>query len=260
MPTNWGARTFVSASSQYLVNTSFGSGPATWPNTLAAWFYPTSAVGTQAIVALGDNNAIDSIRGLRVNAVANKLTLLERDTVDTFGEPASTVNYNANAWNHGAGVFTASNSRTVYLNGGNSASDATSLGTVNLNDVAVGAWQRNATQVTFFNGRVADVAYWNVALTAAEILALANGARPFTIRPQSLLLYYPLDGLQSPEPNLAGNGTYNLTLQNSPSADFGPPLAPFTPRWPQFPFVTAAPTFNPAWARGKNVVIEGVAT
>jgi hypothetical protein len=56
---------------------------------------------------------------------------------------------------------------------------------------------------------------------------------------------------------LSGNKN-NGTLTGT-TAVAGPPYAPFTPRWPQ-PLMAAAPTFNPAWALGKNIVIEGVAT
>jgi hypothetical protein len=110
----------------------------------------------------------------------------------------------------------------------------------------------------FLNGRLADFAAWSAALTAAEAAALARGARPGTIRPSSLLAWLPFDGLQSPEPDLSGNAN-NGTLTGTALAS-GPPVMMFTPRWPQFNIVAAAPTFNPAWALGKNIVIEGVAT
>jgi hypothetical protein len=84
----------------------------------------------------------------------------------------------------------------------------------------------------FWNGRIADMAIWNVVLTAGEASALANGARPPTIRPNALLRYWPLDGLQSPEPDLSGhvnNGTVTGTALAA-----GPPVMMFTPHWPQF--------------------------
>jgi hypothetical protein len=43
-----------------------------------------------------------------------------------------------------------------------------------------------------FNGRLAEVAVWDVALNADEITALARGYRPSLIRPDKLLWYIPL--------------------------------------------------------------------
>jgi len=41
-------------------------------------------------------------------------------------------------------------------------------------------------------GKLAEVAIWNVALTAAEIATLAEGFLPTFIKPESLISYYPL--------------------------------------------------------------------
>jgi hypothetical protein len=41
-------------------------------------------------------------------------------------------------------------------------------------------------------GAIADVAYWNVAISAAEVASLTRGFTPDQIRPQSLQFYAPL--------------------------------------------------------------------
>jgi Concanavalin A-like lectin/glucanases superfamily len=86
------------------------------------------------------------------------------------------------------------------------------------------------------DGRLADIAIWSgVRLGPAEARALAKGARPNTIRPGSLLRWWPLDGIQTPEPDLGSGGFNNASVgYGSPSAAAGPPLAMFTPRWPGF--------------------------
>jgi len=111
------------------------------------------------------------------------------------------------------------------------------------------------------NGRLADIAFWNVQLTALEVAALARGMRPSRVRPLGLKQFLPIDGLVNPEPDLAG-GAFNSTMSGTPPPRaLGPPVAPLTPRWPQAPMSgVAPPTFNPAWALGKNVLVEGVAT
>jgi hypothetical protein len=95
----------------------------------------------------------------------------------------------------------------------------------------IGAYLSSTNVVNPAKATLADVAIWNVDLTAFEISALAKGARPNIIRPASLVAWWPLDGLQSPEPDLSRNAK-NGTLTGTAAA-FGPPYAPFTPRWPQ---------------------------
>lgn len=66
------------------------------------------------------------------------------------------------------------------------------------------------------DGVIAEVALWNVGLTAGEMLALSKGFSALLIRPQSLVFYMPLGGRNSPEPELARgttctvNGTLNF--------------------------------------------------
>jgi hypothetical protein len=114
---------------------------------------------------------------------------------------------------------------------------------------------RNKTSL-FGAGSMADMAIWGgVLLTAGEASALGSGMRPGQIRPASLVCWTPFDGLASPEPDLSGNAK-NGTLTGTSLAS-GPPVAMFTPRWPQF---LASATFNPAWAMNRNFINAGVAT
>lgn len=66
-----------------------------------------------------------------------------------------------------------------------------------------------------------DFAYWNVVLTAGEISALASGIRANRVRLDNLKMYYPIDGLTSPEPNYADSGR--------PGAMTGTSFAPGAP-------------------------------
>lgn len=131
----------------------------------------------------------------------------------------------------GFSCTTNSNGLNFFANGAAAGSDAShqiSSGATNWwigNDIA----NRPA-------GTQADFAFWNVILTAAEWAALGQGARPYQIRETALIGWWPLDGIQSPEPDLSGSAA-NGTLTGTAKA-FGPPLMQFTPRWPQPPPVT----------------------
>lgn len=89
----------------------------------------------------------------------------------------------------------------------------------------------DAAGAHFFGGSLADPTFWNVVLSTAEILALSKGVRPSKIRPNNLVFWHPLDGLQSPEPDFSGNA-HNGTLTGTALAS-GPPIMMLTPRWPQ---------------------------
>ena len=56
-------------------------------------------------------------------------------------------------------------------------------------------------------GYLADVGIWNVALTDAEVLSLSKGVSPLKVRPSALVLYCPLYGGGSTEPNLISAAT-----------------------------------------------------
>ena len=80
----------------------------------------------------------------------------------------------------------------MYLNGGNSVTNTTSLAINASNTVRIAAAQTATSIGNYSNGYIAEVGLWNVALTAEEIASLAKGMTPDKIRPQSLVFYAPL--------------------------------------------------------------------
>ena len=66
-----------------------------------------------------------------------------------------------------------------------------------------------------FDGKIAECAAWNVALSAAEIASLAAKASPLLIRPSALKTYVPVLGYVTDEPNWAGT---RLTSYSSTAA------------------------------------------
>jgi hypothetical protein len=111
----------------------------------------------------------------------------------------------ANVWHHGAAVFASSTSRTPYLNGVAGSTETTSKVPASVNRISVGRLGRLAP-IGYMDGNIAEAAIWNVALTQAEISALATGALPVNVRPSALVFYAPLLGGDSPEPDLSGGG------------------------------------------------------
>lgn len=66
--------------------------------------------------------------------------------------------------------------------------------------LTVMAGQGNIALDSFANGTISNLAFWNVTLNAGEIKSLANCVPPNRIEPEHVS-YYPLYGVDSPEPN-----------------------------------------------------------
>lgn len=77
------------------------------------------------------------------------------------------------------------------------------------------------------DGLLAEVGIWNVALTDAEMMALAKGVSPRLIRPGNLKGYWPLWGTGSPERDQSGQGSH-LTMSGTVNAGtIHAPVMPF---------------------------------
>lgn len=228
------ARNFNSANPDYVLAPTPIANPTTL--TLSAWMYDTSVTGVQTILALGQG----TIAGLPVMAyirlATDAGTFICQAGQGPFAQTASS--YSANTWNHiagtGSALGTANAPLAIFMNGANKATATSANGSpfvTSLTKVSIAIDQANSLAEPL-NGRVADAALWNVVLSDTEIKALALGARPINIRPTALIGWWPLDGLQSPEPDLSGLANNGVLTGTTLAA--GPPVMMFTPRWPQF--------------------------
>lgn len=189
--------------------------------TLAAWIRP-DAVVSRAIIAKYDNAGTQATKQYMLDLGSGSVIVMRVD--DGAGEDVAvgTTVLTAGSWYAVAGVKngTGADALKVYLNGTQEAS-ATSNRTI----------QNTATGVTIgryadaggaFDGRIAEAGVWNVALTAAEIAALAKGVSPLLVHPGNLKGYWPIWGIASPEADLSGNAN-NPTINGSlPVADHAP--------------------------------------
>lgn len=96
-----------------------------------------------------------------------------------------------NTWYHVAGVFRSDSDRELAVDGvltGSTNTDTQSTITYNRVGVSVSA---DNTPFGDFDGRLAELAIWDVELTAAELASLATGYSPLLIRPSNLIFYLP---------------------------------------------------------------------
>ena len=139
----------------------------------------------------------------------------------TFVSAQVSGTLSASVWYHFAGTWDGSN-LTCYKNGVSQASPAAASVATMAGVSTLGADHNS----NFWIGFMGEFAYWTRALAANELLGLANGhlAKEF---PQSLKIYLPLWGLQSPEPDLSGNAN-NGTLSAALPQGGNPPVTLFT--------------------------------
>jgi hypothetical protein len=183
------ARSFSSARIEYGTTV-----PSPANCTIAAWIRTGTLGGTRSIVDRDDGTnryfqfrtsgtALQFI-GFSGNspATASGGTLSNSTVYHVAGRAdGSTVKCYVAGSEVGSASLGAMDNDTVRFNLGNGA----------------GAW----------NGDIAEVAQWSVALTTDEIAALAKGLSPLLVRPTALQFYAPVIGRYSSEPAIVGGYT-----------------------------------------------------
>jgi hypothetical protein len=180
------AYSFVRTSSQ---NLSTSSTPVTtYPATIAALCRTSNTTNNQTLASINRGNTENFFINIE-GAVNDKFGVFVNTGATGVN---STSTYPVGNYFSGVGVFSSSTSRTAYLDGGSSATDATSALTTSLVAIRIGALTINNSIFDYMDGQLAEIAIWNVALTDAEAVSLAKGFKPTRIRPQSLVFYAPL--------------------------------------------------------------------
>lgn len=138
------------------------------PFSVSAWFYTSVTDGVQTIWScqLSTNNDYMHRLILYQSKVQAQTQAL------TGGIAATTAAYGTNKWQHACGVWSASNLRSAYLNGGNVGSDTVDKSpTVDRSRIGK---VEDGTYPEYMSGKLADVMVWSRILTLPEIQILAN--------------------------------------------------------------------------------------
>lgn len=246
------ARSFLATSSQHL---EVASAPVTAvPLSIAVWVMISGTLtATRRIVSLSDPDGasetafyLHSVSGQVIGRTVN---------AGSGAQAVSSVGIVADTWHHMCVVFSAVNARAAYLDGGNKGTNTGSITPAGIEKTLIGAREVTSTKSQFMNGRVAEVAIWNVALNDAEVLALSGGIAPPYVRPGNCVAYYPLWGLHSPEIDLCPV-PQSLTLVNAPPIANHAPVTPFSARfWTPMPVIESAVDVSapPFFRRGQLV-------
>jgi hypothetical protein len=180
---------FTTANSQFLTT---GSTPITSePLTIAVWFNRKNTSAQHAIVGVDrGTQAGNGFHAIVCPPTTSTINAVSND--GTASAALSTATYTLNTWNHGCGVFSSSNNRSIYLNGFQDNTSITNRNVRLLSNISIGARYAGGIIGATASCLIAEVGIWNIALTAAEIASLAKGMTCDKIRPQSLVFYAPL--------------------------------------------------------------------
>lgn len=154
------------------------------PITFAAWVY-LDATGVETVIAVETGTSTKT--GFALVVVSGKLWAITQTGFNDYWRAQSTTSVATGSWNHLAAVYGSSSSRKCYINGVLEATETTNA-TPNSAILArtTIAQRANTADDQDLDGRIADAAIWNAALTDAEIVSLYRGFNPQRIRPQSL--------------------------------------------------------------------------
>jgi hypothetical protein len=182
---------------------------------MACWFNPDNITANNTLIAINEESGVGNRFALfALGGVAGDPL---RADVDGVALADSTTGFQASVWQHACGVFQSSASRTIYLNGANSATNTTARTPSGLVATSIGARHSGASYGLFMDGKIAEVGIWNAALTAAEIESLAKGMTCDKIRPQNLVFYAPLvRDLVNQKGGLAITNNNGATIANHP--------------------------------------------
>lgn len=185
------------SSGNYLEAT-LGALAAPTPMTIAAWCKPSAtALGT--MFSIGDSNTGNYVA---LGSDGTGRVFLETATPNSDSFSVGTMG--TGTWRHAAGVTSSVTNHLAYLGGVAGTADTTSVNPTTLDRTTIGALVQTGSRISPFSGAVAHCAIWNIALSAAEIAALAAGRNPLTIAKANLVGYWPVFGDSSPEPDFSG--------------------------------------------------------
>lgn len=218
------SRLFDDAASQFL---EMDVAPASvYPLTLACWMYPDDAANNTVAMWVGDKDVNADWLAL-IEASGGEVGDPFRAAVNDSGFSAAVTStgYTANTWHHCCGVFTSTTSRDAFIDGGSKGSNAVARAPSGADRTSIGRIGR-LVPFAYFSGRIAEAGIWDVALTDDEVKMLAAGISPIRVRPLSLVEYWPIYGVDSPEKDYSKNNN-DMVVTGATQADHAPVALPF---------------------------------
>lgn len=189
-----------------------------YPFTYACWVQPTATISANSCaMSMSSTSGTENFFALTASATGNMRGFAQTGAgTSSVSTSASTVT--AGSFHHCVSVFTSATSVLCYLDGVVSPAGTTSIAFSGVSTMTLGCLYLNtATPTQFWNGTIAYPAFWNSALSAANVASLYNsgaGVDPSTIASASLVSF---SKLQSGPPYLDTGAGTTWTLTGSPT-------------------------------------------
>ncbi|MEM7147678.1 MAG: LamG domain-containing protein [Verrucomicrobiota bacterium] len=163
---------------QFLSDYSSPVIPNTTPFSMGAWFNSSSLTGNGVILQSVDAGGSDVHDLIITSGLNNNMQLRSRQgafPMVTSGDPSEVDGQ----WHHVMGVWSASNSRTLYLDGIEVGTNTTSVNPVTTRFGIGGNVRNDPATEDFFNGRIDDAGLWDNSLDGIDV-ALLHGLGRFS--------------------------------------------------------------------------------
>jgi hypothetical protein len=166
------------------------------PMTFSCWFNSTAFPGganVLGMVSIWTGLATNHRWNMGINS-SGQSTAGTRSSIS--GSAISINSTTTGTWNHAVARYVANNDRNAVLNGDivNMGTDSTVVNVntgVNRTGIAI-THDQGGTPTALFNGQIAEVAIWNVALSDDNVVALSRRKSPLLVRRGALRFYAPL--------------------------------------------------------------------
>ena len=186
---------FTTASSQYLSVADTAALDVTGALTLAAWVKSSGSYGANRGIATKWRNFPTNSRSYALIILTNGAPQFAISTSGNF-EAANGVNGSSaigTNWAHVAGVLNPSTRQELFVNAALDSAKTTSVAAgIFSGDANFEIGRFFASDLSTWDGDIAEVGIWNTNLTPEEIASLADGMTCDKVRPQSLVFYAPL--------------------------------------------------------------------
>jgi len=161
------------------------------PFSMACFANTDETIG-QTVMSIANHNSDVNYHRLVLCSTASD-NKIAADTRTSSGNSYSltTTGFLINTWHHVCGVWEGADDRRSYIDGGSKGTNSEGRSPSGLDRTGVGVLIRS-TKSGYMSGFIAEAAIWAVALTDAEVAILAAGYSPLFVRPESLLVYWPM--------------------------------------------------------------------
>jgi hypothetical protein len=185
-----GTNDYVSANGAALALNS-SDNTSSLPLSVSAWVYPDNGTKSQLIFGLFKKdssfaaNNYASINGPSVWIGDNDYHFNFYDKINTSSIFSSTT-YAINNWHHVVLTIADNGSGVLYVNGSSALTISQANGEGGLDLFSIGVdYDAAGAPAQYFDGKIDEVAVWNVELTSAEVTAIYNSGNMLNVSSDS---------------------------------------------------------------------------